>query len=70
MWVQKVKGHFRILLNNVIEIYTDTDELPDEFDNLIEFAPEYPEGPHTDEEHEIMHRMDDVLHELLKREIR
>jgi hypothetical protein len=41
-----------------------------EFDSMISFEPEYPEGPHTDEEHEEMGEMNDLLQELMKRETR
>lgn len=65
-----MKGFYRILLNNRIEIYTDTDDIPEEFDNLIDFAPEYPKGPHTEEEHQMIDGMGNVLRELLNRELR
>lgn len=64
-----MKGLYRVLLNNEILEFHDIEDIPENFDNLIEFNPEYPRGPHTDEEHEQMDRMTDVLSELLQREM-
>jgi hypothetical protein len=65
-----MKGRFVILLNGVLTHYSDTDSIPMAFDNLISFEPEYPEGPHTDEEHEEMTTYNDMLKELMKRELK
>ena len=32
--------------------YTEYEQIPDYFDHVIEFAPEIPPGPHTDQQHE------------------
>jgi hypothetical protein len=32
--------------------YTEYEQIPDWFDHVIEFAPEIPMGPHTDQQHE------------------
>jgi len=65
-----MKGFYRVRINNEVKIYTNAKDIPESFDNLIDFAPEYPIGPHTDEEHETIHRMSDVLQELLQREMK
>ena len=38
------------------------------FDHVIKFDPDWPEGPHTDEEHEYMDTFNDKLQDLMKRE--
>lgn len=63
-----MKGRFVIRTGKDLIEYTDTDMIPMSFDNLIEFAPEFPEGPHTEEEHEEMETYNNVLKELMTRE--
>jgi hypothetical protein len=59
---------FVILNNNVLETYTKYEDIPESFDNVIEFLPEIPEGPHTDDEHDIIDQWNNKLKELMKRE--
>lgn len=43
------------------------DDLPDEMDAIIAFVPDYPEGPHTQIEHEAMETFNHKLQEAMKR---
>ena len=63
-----MKGEFDIILNGVIKRYTDFDDIPLVFDNLIRFEPEIIPEPHTEEEHELMETYNDKLKELMNRE--
>lgn len=46
-------GHrFVIMRRDVIEIYDRYDDIPDDLDHVIEFLPEIPPGPHTQQQHE------------------
>ena len=46
-------GHrFVIMINNELLEYTEYEQIPLDFDHVIEFAPEIPPGPHTDQDHE------------------
>ena len=46
-------GHrFVIMQDDKLYEYTEYDQIPDDFDHVIEFAPEIPPGPHTDQQHE------------------
>lgn len=65
-----MKGEFDIILNGVITRYTDFDDIPLVFDNLIRFAPEIIPEPHTEEQHEEMETYNDKLKELMKRELK
>jgi len=65
-----MKGEFDIILNGVIKRYTDFDDIPLVFDNLIRFEPEIIPEPHTEEEHELMETYNDKLKELMSREIK
>ena len=62
-----MKGRFVILKDDEYLIFNNFDDIPDTFDNLIEFRPEYPEGPHTEEQHEEIDSYGQKLKELLKR---
>jgi hypothetical protein len=46
-------GHrFVIMLNNQLVEYDQYEDIPDDFDHVIEFLPEIPPEPHTHEQHE------------------
>jgi hypothetical protein len=46
-------GHrFVIMHNNQLSEYAEYEQIPSEFDHVIEFAPEVPPGPHTDQQHQ------------------
>jgi hypothetical protein len=60
IFVIRDKGHF-------LE-FSNYDDIPESFDNVIRFEPTPPESPHTKEEHEEMATYNDKLKELMKRE--
>jgi len=57
-----------VLVDGEVVTYTEYDDIPDQFDNLIKFDPEIPEGPHTDEEHEWIESLTEYMSELMRRE--
>jgi len=59
---------FVILLDGKLVTYTNYEDIPPKFDNLIKFIPEVPEPPHTHEQHEEMDTWNEKMKELLKRE--
>jgi hypothetical protein len=59
---------FVVLNNGVLETYTKYEDIPESFDNVIQFLPEIPEGPHSEEEHNMIDQWNDKLVELLKRQ--
>ena len=65
-----LNGTYVIRIDDELVTYNDLNDIPGEFDNLIRFNPEIPEGPHTDEEHKMLESLNDILHDLLKRERR
>ena len=68
-----MKGKFVILLDGKLTTYTDYDDIPETFDNLIEYAPYFPDHPdveHTEEEHDYINTLNDGLAELMKREMK
>jgi hypothetical protein len=45
-------GHrFVIMQDDKLYEYAEYEQIPSEFDHVIEFAPEIPPGPHTDQQH-------------------
>jgi hypothetical protein len=43
---------FAIMINGVLHEYDQYEHIPEQFDHVIEFRPEIPPGPHTDQQHE------------------
>lgn len=42
---------FVIMVNGELHTYDQYESIPDEFDHVIEFQPEIPPEPHTEEQH-------------------
>ena len=59
---------FVIKRNNILETYTNYEDIPDDFDHVIEFMPDIADGPHTDEEHDELAKWNDRLQELMRKE--
>lgn len=59
---------FIILLDGELKEYTNYDDIPESFDNVIEFKPELPPAPHSAEQHEEMESWLFKFKELMKRE--
>ena len=41
-----------IMRHDKIEVYDCYNNIPDDLDHVIEFVPEIPPGPHTEQQHE------------------
>ena len=59
-------GDFAVRIDNQILTFTNTKEIPDDFEHLIKFAPICPPPPHTDEDHEHLGKMHDKFKELME----
>lgn len=57
---------FVVMRRGKLETYNEFASIPDDFDHVIEFAPEIPPGPHTDAEHEEIAQWNDRLQELMR----
>jgi len=60
-------GEFVIKRNKKLERYNKFDDIPNSFEHLISFKPDYPEPPHTEEQHEEISTYQSKLRELLNR---
>ncbi len=59
---------FKVIIENQLCVYNKYEDIPMEFDNLIEFLPEIPPGPHTHEQHEEIDSWHTKFKELMRRE--
>ena len=60
-------GKFVIRKNGRLESYNKFDDIPNSFEHVISFKPDYPPEPHTEEQHNQMSKVDDYLKELMSR---
>lgn len=60
-------GHrFVIMQDDKLYEYAEYDQIPSEFDHVIEFAPEIPPGPHTDEQHDEIYQWQVKFNRLME----
>jgi hypothetical protein len=59
---------FVLLVDGVLKTYTRYEDIPNKFDNVIKFRPDFSEGPHSDEEHEMLHYWNEKLQKLMEKE--
>ena len=59
---------FVILNDGELTTYKNYNDIPESFDNVIEFIPEIPPEPHTEEQHKEIGEWNNKLKELMKRE--
>ena len=64
----RTPGVFKILIGNDLHTYTNYDEIPKTFTNLISFKLDYSSKPHTEEEHTMIEEKANLIHELMTRE--
>jgi len=62
-----LKGEFVIRRNGKIERFSEFDKIPSQYEHLIEFKPDYPPEPHTEEQHNEISKYNDYLKELISR---
>ncbi len=61
---------FVVKRNGILETYNQFEDIPDDFEHVIKFLPEIPEGPHTEEQHEEIDAWNDKLKILMETERR
>jgi len=54
------------MLNNQLVEYARYENIPDDFDHVIEFLPEIPPEPHTHEQHEEIDSWNDKFLRLME----
>ena len=66
-------GEFQFLVDDKLVTYTNYDDIPEDFENVIKFLPDLPkpegeDGNHTDEQHEEMAMWNTRLQQLMEKE--
>ena len=57
---------FVVMKNNQLFTYTNYEDIPLDFDHVIKFRPQIPEGPHTEEQHEEIEQWNSKLQRLME----
>ena len=63
-----MKGAFTVRLSGELKTYKEYSDIPDQFDHLIAFDPDYPPSPHSQEDHELIESINKRFNCLLERE--
>lgn len=62
-----MKGRYIIKRDGKYVLFNDYNDISVPFDDLIAFQPEWPEPPHSDEDHKLMATFHSKFRELLRR---
>ena len=62
-----MKGRFIVKRGGHYVLHTDYDEIGLPFDELIAFEPEWPEPPHSEEDHRLMDSFTPKMRDLSRR---
>ena len=63
-----MQGEFKIMINREIVTYTNYDDIPESFDKIISFKPDFPPDPHSEEDHACMDTFNSKLQALKARQ--
>ena len=55
-----------VMRDNALAEYDLYENIPDDFDHVIEFLPEIPPGPHTQKQHEEIDQWNDKFLRLMR----
>lgn len=59
---------FVFLINGKLKEYNKYEDIPEDFDHVIKFLPEIPDGPHSEEQHEEIEKWNLRLQFLIEKE--
>tara|TARA_B100000963_G_C22011598_1_gene403147 strand:- start:7 stop:207 length:201 start_codon:yes stop_codon:yes gene_type:complete len=62
-----MKGNFQVLIDKKVKKFTNYEDIPETISEVISFEPDFPEPPHTEEQHNLISTFNDKLKELLSR---
>ena len=63
-----MQGEYKIMINREVVTYTNYDDIPESFDKIISFKPDFPPDPHSDEDHAFMDTFNSKLQALKARQ--
>ena len=64
----KGDGEYIIFVNGRVETYTNWEDIPSSFENIIKFNPTPPPSPHSEEDHEYIETFENKLHYFMGKE--
>ena len=59
-------GEFTVMINGELVTYTNYNDIPDTFEHVIKYAADWPEPPHTQEDHDYMETFNNKLQRLME----
>ena len=59
-------AEFTIMKAGKLQTYTNYEDIPADFDHVIKFVPDIPEGPHTEDEHDQIDSWNEKLQQLME----
>ena len=59
---------FQFIVNGELITYDKYEDIPEKFEHIIEFIPDIPEEPHTEEEHDELSLWNERLQKLMEKE--
>ena len=59
---------FVLLVKGELKAYSNYEDIPDEFDNVIKFIPKISDGPHSHDEHDEIEKWNERLQQLMEKE--
>lgn len=60
-------AHFVVMIDGQYHQYTNYEDIPERIDAVLKFLPDFPEPPHTEEEHKLAHMWEDRFNEVIGR---
>lgn len=63
-----MKGIFELIIDGELKSFDDYNQIPEEFDHVIKFIPEIPDSPHSDHDHDEIHKWNERLQKLMEKE--
>lgn len=63
-----LSGNFVVMIDGKIQTFGAYEDVPNSFEHIIKAEFDYPEGPHTDEQHEWLDNLGYYFNNLKERE--
>jgi hypothetical protein len=57
---------FTVIIDGELKTFSNYDDIPENFDHVIEFLPEIPKGPHTQEQHDEIEEWNNKFRKLME----
>jgi hypothetical protein len=65
-----MKGIFEFIIDGKLRTFHDYKDIPENFEHVIKFMPDIPEGPHSHDQHEEIDQWNERLQHLIEIEKR